>query len=101
MSLFFPLYFTPYYYYYWLTVSISLQDLAVNNDVKAGKVMPGQYLILSFDFSAFNHSDDLKVAEIALNDMINDSIKQFYSTYILYPGKQDKWAADSESYYAR
>jgi hypothetical protein len=63
-----------------------LQGLAVDKDVKAGKVTPGQYLILSFNFAGLNRSNDLRIADIALNNMINDSIKQFYSTYASYFG---------------
>jgi len=63
-----------------------LQGLAVDKDVKAGKVTPGQYLILSFNFARINRSGDFKVAETALKNMINGSIKQFYSTYASYLG---------------
>ena len=71
-----------------MTPSISLQGLSVNKDVKAGKVIPGQYLILSFNFSGLYHSDDIKVAETVLNNMINKSIEQFYNTYASYLGSK-------------
>ncbi|CAJ0756008.1 20054_t:CDS:2, partial [Entrophospora sp. SA101] len=60
------------------------QDLDVDKDVQKGKVIPGQYLILSLDFAGINRSNDLKIAEAALHDMINDSIEQFYRTYASY-----------------
>src|SRR4051812_130990 len=63
-----------------------MQDLAVDKDVKAGKVIPNQYLILSFNFARINRSSDLKAAEFALNNMINNSMKKFYQTYASYMG---------------
>jgi hypothetical protein len=55
--------------------------------VKSGKVTPGQYLILTFNFSAVHRSSDLKTAEDSLGGMINNSIKKFYKTYAPYLGE--------------
>ncbi|CAG8450874.1 5264_t:CDS:2 [Paraglomus occultum] len=63
-------------------------NLDVDKDVQAGKVTPGQYLMLSLDFSAINRSADVKVAEYDLQQMLNNSIKQFYSTYARYLGNR-------------
>ena len=63
-----------------------MQNLAVDMDVKAGKIIPSQYLILSFSFASIDRSSDIKVAEASLRNMIIASINQFYSTYEVYLG---------------
>ncbi|KAF9994997.1 hypothetical protein BGZ80_007633, partial [Entomortierella chlamydospora] len=60
--------------------------LDVDRDVDNGKVKPGQYLVLAFDFSAANRSSDVEAAEASLNGMLNSSIRTFYSTYAPYLG---------------
>lgn len=55
----------------------------MDRDVKSGKVRPGQYLTLTFDFSKVNR---IETAEAGLNDMINNSIRAFYTKYAPYLG---------------
>jgi hypothetical protein len=62
------------------------KDLDVDGEVQAKRVVPGQYLVLSFNFAEINRSKDIKVAEASLNDMINNAIKRFYRTYAPYLG---------------
>ncbi|KAG0065493.1 hypothetical protein BGZ89_008264, partial [Linnemannia elongata] len=62
------------------------QGLDVDRDVRSEKVTPGQYLILTFDFSAVNRSPDVKTAEDSLNAMINSAIGNFYRIYAQYLG---------------
>ncbi|KAF9343657.1 hypothetical protein BGX34_006514, partial [Mortierella sp. NVP85] len=62
------------------------RGLDVDQDVKSGKITPGQYLIMSFDFSAIDRSPDLEVARKSLSGMIVNSIKAFYTTYGPYLG---------------
>ncbi|RUP48769.1 hypothetical protein BC936DRAFT_144021 [Jimgerdemannia flammicorona] len=69
-----------------ISYSKLFQDLAVHHDVQAGKVFPGQYLILSIDFAGFNYSSEAKVAEFAINSMINDALKRFHRTYADFLG---------------
>ncbi|KAF9351659.1 hypothetical protein BGX26_010372 [Mortierella sp. AD094] len=63
------------------------QGLDVDRDVKSGRGIPGQYLILTFDFSQVNRSPDLGAAENSLNDMVNGDIEAFYRTYAPYLGE--------------
>src|SRR5437868_3309512 len=62
------------------------KGLAIDSNVKARKVTLGQYFVLSFDFASLNRSSNMMVAESALNDMMNNAIKQFYSTYMPWLG---------------
>ncbi|KAG0264059.1 hypothetical protein DFQ27_001452, partial [Actinomortierella ambigua] len=73
------------------------KSLDVDRDVESGKVTPGQYLILAFDFSAVNHSPDVEVAEASLNDMLNNSIRAFYMTYAPYLGTATSYQLIKES----
>ncbi|CAG8557114.1 3391_t:CDS:2 [Ambispora gerdemannii] len=66
-------------------LSRTLQNLLVEKDVQAERVTTNQYLILHFNFAGLNHSSDPKIAESALN-MINNAIRQFYSTYASHLG---------------
>ena len=59
----------------------------MNRDVRSEKVTPGQYLILTFDFSAVNRSPDVKTPEESLNAMINNAIRDFFRTYAQYLGE--------------
>ncbi|GJJ77513.1 hypothetical protein EMPS_09872 [Entomortierella parvispora] len=63
------------------------QGLDVSQDIESGKVTPGQYLILSFDFSAVSRSPDMKAAERSLAGMINNSTEDFYQLYAPYLGE--------------
>ncbi|KAF9385135.1 hypothetical protein BGX21_001137 [Mortierella sp. AD011] len=82
----------PQYAYFDRTGYISILEsltgngLDVDRDVKSGRVIPGQYLILPFDFSEVDRSRDLSVATKSLADMINGTVKQFYMTYAPYLG---------------
>ncbi|KAF9343265.1 hypothetical protein BGX34_007009, partial [Mortierella sp. NVP85] len=62
------------------------RDLDVDRDVKSGKITPGQYLIMPFDFSVIDRSPDLDIARNSLNDMLNSAIRAFYMTYAPYLG---------------
>lgn len=72
---------------HWLILPLLLQNLDVDNDVKAGKVTPGQYLILSFNFAGINRPNDFKLAEYELGRMIIGSLRLFYRTYAPYLGR--------------
>jgi hypothetical protein len=52
--------------------------------VKKGRVDPGRYFVLPLDFSAVIRSQDREKAEHNLNLMLNESIKEFYTTYEPY-----------------
>ncbi|KAF9368743.1 hypothetical protein CPB97_004296 [Podila verticillata] len=62
------------------------QCLDVDRDVEIGKVSPGQYLILAFDFSKVNRSPNLETAEECLGGMINNAVEAFYQTYAPFLG---------------
>ncbi|KAG0196105.1 hypothetical protein BGX28_000135, partial [Mortierella sp. GBA30] len=63
------------------------QGLDVDQDVESGKISPGQYLILAFDFSKVNRSPNLETAEESLGGMINNTVETFYRVYAPYLGK--------------
>jgi len=58
-------------------------DKAVND----GKIRPGQYLVLEFNFSNIIRSPKLDVAAQFLMDEINGSLQEFISTYARYLGE--------------
>ncbi|KAG0058715.1 hypothetical protein BGZ90_004807 [Linnemannia elongata] len=60
------------------------EGLAIHEHVQKGRLNPGRYFVLRFDFSAVNRSQDLKVARHSLNLMLNESIMEFYRTYEPY-----------------
>ncbi|KAG0377005.1 hypothetical protein BGX24_006852 [Mortierella sp. AD032] len=60
------------------------EGLAINEHVINKRVLPGQYFVLRFDFSALIRSWDMNIAERNLYLMLNESIKQFYRTYEPY-----------------
>ncbi|KAG0131609.1 hypothetical protein HOY82DRAFT_539353 [Tuber indicum] len=62
------------------------KDLDVDKDVKENKVIPGQYLILKFNFSEVQRMRDLNEAAHGLATNIILSLKQFYRTYYPYLG---------------
>ncbi|KAG0336155.1 hypothetical protein BG000_006872 [Podila horticola] len=62
------------------------QGLDVDRDVGSGKVSPGQYLVLAFDFSKVNRSSNLETEEESLGGMINNAIEAFYQRYAPYLG---------------
>ena len=59
----------------------------MQKDIDAGKVNPGQYFVLEFDFSKINPNPDLTKANEALIKFLNASIKSFYKIYATYLGK--------------
>ncbi|KAL1918561.1 uncharacterized protein VTP21DRAFT_3221 [Calcarisporiella thermophila] len=64
------------------------QDLAIDRDVQAKKIIPGQYLVLSFDFAGVNRTSDIGKAERELAKMINRAIGRFYRSYASYLGNK-------------
>jgi hypothetical protein len=54
--------------------------------VQRGNITPGQYLVMSIDFSTANRSKDLNIAMESLQETMNSSIKAFYTTYAPYLG---------------
>jgi hypothetical protein len=58
----------------------------VQNDIDEGKVKPGQYFVLKFDFSKINTNPDLTKANETLIRILNSSIKRFYKKYTAYLG---------------
>ena len=53
----------------------------MQKDIAAGKMKPGQYFILKFDFSRIARSPDDKAADRSLKNSINGSFRRFYNTY--------------------
>jgi hypothetical protein len=52
-----------------------------------GKVKPGQYFVLKFDFSRATRSLDVAEADKALKRMISTDFELFYDTYGMYLGE--------------
>jgi hypothetical protein len=63
------------------------QDLDVDKDVTEGKVNPGEYLILRFNFSMFDYSPDPDKAARELAKNINMGFIRFYEEYHSYFSK--------------
>lgn len=63
------------------------KDLNVDKAVNDGEVLPGQYLVLEFDFSSITRSPKLGEAAQFLADGINGSLLDFMSTYTEYLGE--------------
>ena len=57
------------------------QDLDIHTDVTSGKIMPGEYLILKFNFAEISRTPDLNKAARSLAANITLSLVQFYRTY--------------------
>ncbi|KAL1919969.1 uncharacterized protein VTP21DRAFT_1115 [Calcarisporiella thermophila] len=53
------------------------KGLAIDQDVQAKKINPGQYFILSLDFAGINRSSNLDVAESELEKSMISSIENF------------------------
>jgi hypothetical protein len=62
----------------------------VQKDINEGKVKPGQYFVLKFDFSKINPDPDLTKADEALIKILNSSIKWFYKEYTAYLGRNSE-----------
>ena len=59
----------------------------MQKDINEGKVKPGQYLVLKFDFSKVRPNPDLTEANETLIKFLNSSIRSFYKTYAAYLGR--------------
>ena len=56
----------------------------MQKDIDEGKVIPGQYFVLKFDFSKIDPSSDLTQAHKTLVVFLNSTLKRFYKTYATY-----------------
>src|SRR5271154_5307741 len=52
-----------------------------------GKVKPGEYFILKFDFSTVERSQDINDAARYLKEAISGAFEVFYETYVTYLGE--------------
>ena len=59
----------------------------MQNDIDEGKVKPGQYFVLTFDFSKVRPNPNLTEANEALIKFLNSTIEAFYETYAAYLGR--------------
>lgn|SRR5271154_7046530 len=62
-----------------------------------GKVKPGQYFILKFDFSTVERSPDVDAAARYLKMSISQTFEEFYNTYVTYLGEDAKTLIDPDS----
>ncbi|RPB19297.1 DUF1703-domain-containing protein [Terfezia boudieri ATCC MYA-4762] len=62
------------------------KGLDVQKDIDEGRVNPGQYFVLKFDFSQINPSPDLPEANEELIAFLNHTIEGFYRKYAAYLG---------------
>jgi hypothetical protein len=69
----------------------------VKNDIAEGKVKPGQYFVLKFDFSAVERSPDVRDAVRHLKNAISLSFEDFYDIYFTYLGDDAKNLIDPNS----
>jgi hypothetical protein len=58
----------------------------VQKDIDERKVNPGQYFVLTFDFSKINPRSDLIEANKTLIKFLNSSLQMFYRKYAAYLG---------------
>lgn len=59
----------------------------MQNDIDQGKVKPGQYFVLTFDFSKIRVDQSLATGNESLIKFLNSSIELFYEIYATYLGK--------------
>jgi len=59
----------------------------VQKDIDKGKVKPGQYFVLTFDFSKVRPNPNLTEANESLIKFLNSSVEMFYETYAAYLGQ--------------
>jgi hypothetical protein len=64
-----------------------LQGLDVQKDIEEGRVTPGQFFTLKFDFSITDRSSNAVEASQFLKNSINQSLRDFYETYSGYLGE--------------
>ena len=62
-----------------------------------GKVKPGQYFILKFDFSTVERSPNVDATAQHLKICISQTFKEFYNTYVTYLGEDAKTLIDPDS----
>ena len=65
-----PVFFIDFLAYY-------LQGLDIDEVLKAKKILPKEWLILRFDFSMLDRSEDPGLTQLSLRNCINDSIKTY------------------------
>jgi Predicted AAA-ATPase len=56
----------------------------VQKNINEGKVKPGQYFVLKFDFSKVRPNPDITEANETLTKFLNSSLITFYQTYAAY-----------------
>jgi len=59
----------------------------VQRNINEGKVKPGQYFVLKFDFSEVRPNPNLTEANETLIKFLNSSLEAFYETYAAYLGR--------------
>ena len=65
---------------------MTIQDLDIDKEVKAGNIHHNQWLVLKFDFSAVERSPDPLAARNCLCNSINSFIEKYCQTYHRYLG---------------
>jgi hypothetical protein len=60
----------------------------VQKDINEGKMKPGQYFVLKFDFSEARPDPNLTEANEILVKFLNSSLEAFYETYAIYLGRE-------------
>ena len=69
----------------------------MQKDIAEGKVKPGQYFILKFDFSKAERSQDINDAARNLKKTITRAFEVFYKTYVTYLGEDAIKLIDPDS----
>ncbi|KAH0564824.1 hypothetical protein GP486_001784 [Trichoglossum hirsutum] len=64
---------------------VCIHGLDVQTDIEKGRITPGQYFVLKFDFSNVNRSLNPNDADLYLKNGINRSFEDFYETYSMHP----------------
>ena len=62
----------------------------MQKDISKGKVTPGQFFVLKFDFSAVNHSPNLIKTNESLKASITQLCEKLYITYSTYLGEDEE-----------
>ena len=69
----------------------------MQKDIAEGKVKPGQYFVLKFDFSTVDRSPDVNIAARNLKMSISQTFEEFYNTYVTYLCEDAKTLIDPDS----